>query len=170
MGIATSCFKPSLKAVDTVDVGRMLGTWKVVAVLPTPFEKNGCNPTEVYTWDEAKQRIDVDFTLNKGSLDGPVKSIPQKIYTGGFPQSSGRWQASPVWPIKLSYVIMDLDPEYKWVLVGHPSRSYLWLMGRETSLPQDVIDGRLAVARNEGFDLDKLEYPKHNGVTPGDQK
>mmetsp|Transcript_17776 Transcript_17776/g.35104 ORF Transcript_17776/g.35104 Transcript_17776/m.35104 type:complete len:177 (+) Transcript_17776:320-850(+) len=167
MGVFASCFKPKLKSVPEVDVGHMLGDWKVVAVIPTPFEKNGYNPTEKYTWDEAKQRIDVDFTLNKGALDGPVKSIPQHIYTGSFPKSTGEWQASPMWPIKLSYVIMALDTEqYSWVLVGHPSRSFLWLMGRETSLPQNIIDQNLELAKKEGFNLDNLVYPKHNGQDP----
>lgn len=70
MGLGCSCLKPALPVVPTVDVSRMLGEWRVIAVLPTPLEKGAFNPTEMYTWDKSKQRIDVGFTFNKGSLDG----------------------------------------------------------------------------------------------------
>merc|ERR1711939_623161 len=94
--------------------------------------------------------------------------IPQKIYTGGYPQSTGRWKASPVWPIKLDYIIMDLDPDYNWVVVGHPSRAYFWIMSRSTSLPQAVLDAKVQLAKDNGFDVSKMEYPTHGGEAAKD--
>jgi apolipoprotein D and lipocalin family protein len=147
--------------VASVDVHKMLGTWYVVAVIPTPPEKGGYNPTETYTWDANKQVIKVDFTINKGSLDGPVKSIPQNIYTGGYPTSTGKWLASPFWPLKLDYTIMDLSPDYEYVVVGHRSRSWFWVMSRTTKLPKNIVDKALELGKENGFDIAKVEYPKH---------
>jgi len=138
----------------------MLGAWYVVAVIPTPFEKNAFNPKEAYTWNE-KGHIDVDFTFNVGKVDGPVKSIPQKLYTPSYPLSSGKWQASPFKPIKLDYTIMDLASDYSWVLVGHSSRKWLWVMARETSLDEKIVSQCLNKAENEGFDIKKVEIPEH---------
>jgi len=164
MGIVSSCWKSRLPSVDKVDVNKMLGSWKVIAVIPTPYEKDGHNSTERYSWDSAKKRIDVDFKLNKGSPDGKLVKIPQKIYTGGYPESTGRWKASPFWPVMLDYIIMDVAEDYSWVVVGHPSRNYWWLMAKEaTSLPQEIIDAKLKFAEENGFPIKKIFYPKHTG-------
>jgi len=168
MGMLTSCLKKPLPVVETVDVNRMLGAWYVVAVIPTPFEKNAYNPIEKYTWDASKKRIDVDFKFNKGSLNGPISSIPQKIYTGGYPTSTGRWAASPAWPLKLDYSIMDLAEDYSWVVVGHRSRSFLWVMSRQTNLERSIVDAGLDLAKKNGFDLSKVQYPEHSDAPDAD--
>lgn len=161
MGLVTSCLKTPLPAVPSVDVSKMMGVWYVVAVLPTPPEKGGFNPTENYSWNATKKAIDVDFTLNKKSLDGPIKSIPQTIYTSGYPTSTGKWLASPFWPLKLDYTIMDLGPEYDYIVVGHQSRSWFWVMSRKTTLDKDILDSCLALGKENGFNVSKIEYPEH---------
>jgi apolipoprotein D and lipocalin family protein len=159
------CFPAPLRHVSEVDVNRFLGVWKVIAVIPTPFEVGACNPTERYTWDGKRQRIDVDFTFNAGTVDGPVKSVPQHLYTGKYPVAGGKWSASPMWPIKLDYTIMDLAPDYSWVVVGHHSRKWWWLMAKEqTTLPKDVVDKALALGNECGFDMSQVVYPPHRSV------
>jgi apolipoprotein D and lipocalin family protein len=161
MGLVTSCFKSPLPALPRIDVPKMMGTWYVIAVLPTPFEKGAFNPTEKYTWNAEKKNVAVEFTFNKGSVDGPLKSVPQTIYTGGYPTSTGKWLASPVWPVKLDYTIMDVSSEYDWIVVGHRSRSWFWVMARRTTLPKDIIDQALELGKSNGFNIAKIEYPQH---------
>ena len=36
-----------------------------------------------------------------------------------------------VWPISGDYEVVALDPDYRWSLVGHPSRDYAWILARE---------------------------------------
>lgn len=34
---------------------------------------------------------------------------------------------------------MALDPDYRWSVVGHPSRDYAWILSRTPSLPTDTL-------------------------------
>jgi|UniRef100_A0A7S4GB07 apolipoprotein D and lipocalin family protein len=162
MGFCCSCLKPELKGVDKVQVPQMLGSWYVVGVIPTPFEKGACNPTEVYTWNHDTDCIDVDFHFNDRTLDGPVKSVPQKLYTGGYPDASGKWLASPIWPLKLDYTIMAVSSTYDWVVVGHRSRSFFWIMARQPVLDQAIIQNAMELGKAAGFDMTKIEFPEHS--------
>ena len=47
-----------------------------------------------------------------------------------FFEVGGHW----LWPIAGDYDVMALDPDYRWSLVGHPSRDYAWILAREPQL------------------------------------
>ena len=66
------------KTVDYVNRDKFMVSWYVQAGRFTPLEKNVTNAIEKYTWNENKQLIQIDFSYNKGSFDGPLKKIPQK--------------------------------------------------------------------------------------------
>ena len=62
---ATPSHLPPLKPVSTmVDLPRFMGTWYVVGVKPTFLEVGAVNPVEVYSWNEAERRVDIDFSFN----------------------------------------------------------------------------------------------------------
>jgi apolipoprotein D and lipocalin family protein len=56
-----------------------------------------------------------------------------------------------------------IAPDYSVARVGTPDRKHLWLLARSAALPADVVDDYLAVARAEGFDLDRLITPRQSG-------
>ena len=37
--------------------------------------------------------------------------------------------------VSAAYLVIDLDPDYRWIVVGHPSRNYGWIMARTKTLP-----------------------------------
>ena len=47
--------------------------------------------------------------------------------------------------------MIDLDPDYRWVMVGEPKREYLWVLAREKTLPADTLELLLGRAREAGF-------------------
>jgi apolipoprotein D and lipocalin family protein len=68
------------------------------------------------------------------------------------------------------YHIIALDKQgYQWALVTSSSRSYLWILARNPSLPQPLLNDLLARARRSGFETDKLIHVTQNPVPP-DQK
>mmetsp|Transcript_23382 Transcript_23382/g.28822 ORF Transcript_23382/g.28822 Transcript_23382/m.28822 type:complete len:120 (-) Transcript_23382:550-909(-) len=84
---AFCCNAPLVTYEKEVDVDRFMGNWYVIGVIPTPFEKDAYNPVERYSWNEKKKWVDVDFTFNKGSLNGEVSSVPQCLIVSGYPQA-----------------------------------------------------------------------------------
>jgi apolipoprotein D and lipocalin family protein len=143
------------KTVAHVDRNRFMGDWYVQAGRFTPLEKDVNNALERYTWNEEKQRIEIDFSYNQGSLSGPVKKIPQKGYIENK-ETNAHWKVSPLWPLKFDYLIVALDPEYQWTAIGVPSQKYLWVMTREKQLTKERLEQVLKMIEAEGYPVDNL--------------
>jgi apolipoprotein D and lipocalin family protein len=55
-------------------------------------------------------------------------------------------------PFYGDYWVLELDPAYRWVLVGEPSRKYAWVLARDPELDDATLDALLARAAALGFD------------------
>lgn len=139
------------KTVKYVDIPRFMGPWHVWAGRTTFLENGAHNAVEKYTWNDEEKRIDVDFTFNKDSFDGKLKSLPQKAWIYDS-ETNAHWKVQPFWPFKLDYLVIALDKDYHWTAIGVPSGSYLWIMGREPMVSEE----KLAKIIGE---LDAIGYP-----------
>lgn len=54
--------------------------------------------------------------------------------------------------------ILDLDENYKYAIVGTPSKEYLWILSREKSMDKKTLNILLEKITNMGFDKTKLIY------------
>ncbi len=144
-----------MKTVDKVDINRFMGDWYVLAGRFTFLEKEVHNGLEQYTWSQDQERIDVDFTYNKGSLNGPKKSIPQKAWI--YDQNTkAHWKVSPLWPLKFDYLIVALDKDYRWTAIGVPDQKYLWIMSREWKNPDSIVAEAVKRLNEIGYDSKNL--------------
>ena len=127
MGASSTKLEP-LKPVDNVPVRQLFGTWFVIAVMPTIFEKGAHNAIETYS-DGGKTEgavTDIDFRYNntqaKQERAGrPLKKLPQ---TGSswYDDKTAGWKVSPFWPVKMPYLVIDksktaLDNDAAWFVV-----------------------------------------------------
>mmetsp|Transcript_4551 Transcript_4551/g.5640 ORF Transcript_4551/g.5640 Transcript_4551/m.5640 type:complete len:172 (-) Transcript_4551:690-1205(-) len=160
MGSSTSKL-PALRTVKDVDIPKFIGDWYVIGVIPTYFEKGACNPIEKYSWDSKKKAIAVDFQFNKGTVTGAKKSIQQTLYVDGYPKASGSMKASPFWPVKLPYLLMELSDDHTNCMVGYPSRAYLWIMSKSKSMDKKIYEEYVQIAKEQHYDVSKIENPPH---------
>jgi apolipoprotein D and lipocalin family protein len=65
---------------------------------------------------------------------------------------NARWRESPLWPIYLSYLILWVDPDYQYALVGYPGRGYGWVLSRSSTMDDATYRGLLARFGAEGYD------------------
>ena len=151
---------PALQTVGDCLTERMMGTWFVIAVKPTPFETKNSNAVERYTWipddtPNKKHDFEIDFQFNADEpLKSKLKAMPQKGWidddksqvdpNNRLHTKTGNWKVSPLWPIKLPYLLLEVDTKnYNYCVVGYPSRAYCWIMGRtphmEDGLYQDLV-------------------------------
>jgi apolipoprotein D and lipocalin family protein len=146
--------------VPAVDLQRFMGTWYVWTGRTTFLEKDAHNAVEIYTWNAEKQRIDIGFTFNKGSLDGELKSIPQKAWIEN-PQTNAHWKVSPFWPLKFDYLVIGLDPDYQWTAIGVPSGKYLWIMGRNPQVADSKLQEIVQTVSKTGYPVENLTVIPH---------
>ena len=68
----------------------------------------------------------------------------------------GRLKVSFFRPFYGRYYIIALDKDYKYALVGNPSREYLWILARTKSLDSSIYNELLNTAKQNGFAIEKL--------------
>ena len=52
--------------------------------------------------------------------------------------------------------VVDLDPDYRWAIVGSPDLKYLWILTRDKAFPKADQDALVARARALGYDTSRL--------------
>jgi len=146
---------PPLQTVPRVDLARYAGTWYEIASFPQRFQQGCTLTTATYTL-RADGGLDVENRCRKGSPDGEAA-----VATGRArvvePESGAKLQVSFFWPFWGDYWIVDLSPDYAYAVVGHPSRDYLWILSREPTLPEAVLQGILERLAAQGYELARLQ-------------
>ncbi len=143
------------KTVSKLEIDKFMGKWYVVTGRFTFLEKGAHNSVELYTWNESESRIDVNFTYNKDSFDGKLKSIPQKAWIHDK-DTNAHWKISPFWPIKMSYLVIGLSDDYSWTAIGVPDGKYLWIMSRKPNMEQVEIDKVINQLKASGYPVNDL--------------
>lgn len=150
------------KTVSKVDLQKFMGKWYVIAGRFTFLEKDVHNGVETYKWNEKEQRIEIGFTYNQGSFNGPEKSIPQKGWVYNL-DSKAHWKVSPFWPLKFDYLVIDLAPDYSWTAIGVPNGNYLWIMTREKQVDKKLLPEILERLAKNGYPIQDVVEVPHQG-------
>jgi apolipoprotein D and lipocalin family protein len=147
-GCATS--PPPLKTVRHVDLPRYMGDWYVFANIPYFAEKDCVESIESYAL-RPDGVIANWFRFRKGSFDAPQQRLDfHARVTNRETNAEWRVQFAPL--ISAGYYIIDLDPNYKWAVVGHPSRRYGWILARSKTLPDRIYQAVLGRLAAQGYD------------------
>ncbi len=144
-----------MKTVDYVDLERYMGDWYIIANIPTFIEKNATNAIESYKLTE-NGTIKTTFTFFKSSPDG--KKI---IYhPTGFvynKETNAEWRMQFLWPLKLPFLIIDLDQDYSYTVIGYPSKKYVWIMARDPVMEQGLYKKILENLSDIGYDISLIQ-------------
>ena len=161
LALAGCASQPPLRTVGDFAPERYLGTWHEIAAIPAWFQYQCASDTRaVYSAVPAPDQIGVenscrradgtrDVALGRARFTAPPAEGTLEVTFLSF---GDHW----VWAIGGAYEVLALDPDYRWSLVGHPSRDYAWILAREPRLD----DATLAMLRQrlqaEGYDPCRL--------------
>ena len=56
----------------------------------------------------------------------------------------------------MPFLIIDLDDDYQYTVIGYPSRKYVWIMAREPKLSDEVYEGILSNLAEVGYDISQI--------------
>lgn len=147
---------PPLATVPAVDLNRYVGKWYEIASYPAWFQK-GCTGTTADYTPLPDGRIRVVNRCFKNSLDGPLKESSGSAEVAD-PITKAKLKVTFFWPFKGDYWIIGLDPDYRWAIVGVPSRRYLWILSRTPTLETAVIKDIFQIIEEKGFDPKRLQW------------
>jgi len=144
----------NLPVISSVDINRYTGTWYEIARLPFSFESKLKCITATYSL-RTDGRITVlnkghyitdprKTTSSRGVAFAPDKNAPAKLKVQFF------------WPFRGNYWIMELDDDYRYVLIGEPKLKYLWILSREKRMDEATFKMLVKKASDSGYDLTSL--------------
>ena len=152
--LAVSCQHEPLE-VAHVELQKMSGKWYEIAKLPRATQAGCTGTTADYRVESASELLLVN-ECHEGSLGGPLKRVSARAVASDASE-----------PGKLSidfgfafgdYWVIEVGENYEYLVVGHPSRDYFWILSRTRTLAQPILSGVLERAQKNGFPVGILSY------------
>ncbi len=158
----SACAERPLETVEAFSIEKYLGRWHQIALLPNRFQKECVGET----------------TANYSLLsDGKLRVLNRcRIANGEYIEATGEGRINrrygdparlqvrfaPAWLSWLAlvwgdYWVMSIDEDYSSVMVGTPSREYLWILAREPALSETRYQQLIERAKLAGFTTDRLQ-------------
>ena len=148
-----------MQVVPSVDLARYAGKWYEIARLPNRFQRHCASDTTAGYTLRPDGKIAVVNQCRQS--DGRMKAANGTARRAGAKEPSTKLKVTFFWPFSGNYWIIDLDPDYRWAVVGEPSRKFLWVLSREPRLDAAIYDQILDRAKKQGYDVGPLIKTNH---------
>lgn len=143
-----------LQVVPSLDLGRYAGKWYEIARLPNRFQRAcAANTTATYT---LRPDGKIAVTNECSRTDGRRTSAKGTARVADPKGPNTKLKVTFFWPFSGNYWVIDLDPEYRWAVVGEPGREYLWILSREPRLNEATYHEILERAKQQGYEVGRL--------------
>jgi apolipoprotein D and lipocalin family protein len=149
-----------LRVAPEVDLARYAGTWYEIARLPNRFQQSCASDTKATYTLSGNGKIAV---LNEcRTADGRVKSAKGTAHVASKTGPNTKLKVTFFWPFYGDYWIIDLDPNYRWAVIGEPDRKYFWILARDRHIEGSLFEQIIARATAQGYDLKNLIRTEHS--------
>ncbi|KAL3824615.1 hypothetical protein ACJIZ3_020644 [Penstemon smallii] len=163
--------KKEMEVVKGLDIEKYMGRWYELASFPSRFQpKNGVDTRATYT-------LNPDGTvhvLNETWSDGKRGSIEGSAYKADPKSDEAKLKVKfyvppflPIIPVTGDYWVLYIDGDYQYAVVGQPSRSYLWILSRQSHVDEETYNELVEKAKEQGYDVSKLHKTTHSETPPG---
>lgn len=143
-----------LETVPTVNIEKYMGAWYEIGRYPNSFQKD-CFATRVEYTLQPDGTVRVLNRCRKGSVEGKEKSIEGKAWSVDK-ITNAKLKVRFFWPFSGDYWVIQLDKDYQYAVVGHPERTYLWILSRTPSLDENIYKAIVRKLVEQGYDPDKV--------------
>jgi len=165
---ACSSASPNFKKLATVpkvDLNKYAGDWYEIARIDHWFQKGCVNSVATYNI-RSNGEIEVINKCKVNTPNGKSKEATGRAWVVDKSSNSKLKVQFALSDIKLpflagDYWIIELDEDYKFVMVGEEKREYLWILSRTQIMPLEISRALVSKARKLGFPVEKLIYQGH---------
>jgi apolipoprotein D and lipocalin family protein len=140
--------------VKSLDLQRYLGVWYEIARYPHKFEKNLVGVTATYSLQD-NGNISVVNSGHLLTLGGRMKTAYGKAKFAGK-EHNGHLKVSFFLFFYADYLILDLEENYQWAIIGSSSDNYLWILSKTPQMSPVTYKMLLEKVRSMGYDVSKL--------------
>lgn len=155
LALLTGCVSrpDNIYPVGHFDTARYLGRWYEIARMDHSFERGLSRVSAEYSLrEDGGLKV-----VNRGykAADAKWKEATGKAYFVGAPDQAFL-KVSFFGPFYASYIVFELDQDYRYALISGPDKSYFWLLSRSPTMDEAIKQRLLARAAALGFDTAKL--------------
>lgn len=164
-GLNASAAAP--ETVASVDINRYLGSWYEIASIPQFFQRKCVSDTKAeyeMAREENLVRVINSCKTESGETavaEGRAKVVDQnsnaklqvtflKVFDWVFVPGGHYW-------------ILDLAPDYSYAIVGHPRRTYGWILSRTPNMDPDTLLTLEKKLKALGYDTCKFNTTVQQG-------
>ena len=145
-----------VNAVESFDLSKYLGTWHEIASIPQFFQRKCVRDTKASYSVASDSLIRIDNVCTRDSGGRERATGRARV---GDPDVAAKLEVTFLelfgeyrFLVAADYWVIALEPNYRWAVVGHPSRRYGWVLARDPLLPPVAmaeINGRIKM---QGYD------------------
>ena len=152
--LAAACSNADVPVAQGLELERFQGHWFEISRIPRDYDRT-CHDTTADYRLAAPDKLELDHRCRLGSATGALSELVAPATVD-----------DPAVPAKLtldlglyrgSYWVLEVDEDYEYALVGHPSLTMLWVLSRTPTLPAATLEHLRATASRIGYDPNALE-------------
>ena len=155
LGVMGCSSSPPISTANNVDLDRFMGSWYVIANIPTFIETDAFNAIETYSLNE-DGTVATTFQFREGSIKGEEKTYHSTGYVLDT-ETNAIWGMQFFWPFKADYRIVYVAEDYSQTIIGRNQRDYIWIMARTPQISEDEFLKLLTKAIEEGYDINEIQ-------------
>jgi len=138
---------------------KYLGLWYEIARKDFKFERNLNNTTAEYSLNEDGSIRAINKGYNTVKKEW-TQALGKAKFVGN--EDSAQLKVSFFGPFYSGYNVIALDDNYRYALVAGKNLDLLWILSLETTIPDDIKDKYLQIAKEIGYDTSDLIWVEHN--------
>ena len=154
---------PALQTVLSVDLERYMGTWYEIASFPQRFQK-GCVASMATYSLRRDGKVEALNQCRNETLDGKQRTAKGTAWIVDK-GTNAKLKVRFFWPFSGDYWIIDLGPNYEYAVVGHPKRTYLWILSRQRQMDARTYQSILERLKSQHYDISRLKKTLQPGDT-----
>jgi apolipoprotein D and lipocalin family protein len=154
---------PAIITVASVDLARYTGRWYEIAKIPNRFQKACASDTTADYAIRDDGRLDVinRCARDDGSPD-EARGVARIVDSSGNAKLKVSFVSILGWrPFWGDYWVIGLDENYQWVIVGHPSRKFGWVLARTPEIDDDTLTHIFTIVERNGYQRRAFEMTSH---------
>ena len=143
------------KTVNHFELPTFMGHWYEIAHIPFYWERN-CVCTQIYYKIDPYNRnmYSINNTCHQNSTNGIIKFTEGKGWLSD--DTGAKHKHSFFWPIAGDIWISATAPDFSWIIFGHPTRDYLWIISRTPTMNETLYKDLVKFAEEDGYPVEKL--------------
>lgn len=148
--LSSSSFAAEVKAVESFNLNRYLGTWHEIARFPARFQR-GCKDAKAVYKKINATKISV---LNSCKRNGSISTADGNAIVKGTGKLGVKF--SVFQPFRAPYWVLWIDDGYQTVAVGEPGRKFGWILSRSPNRSKASVAEAVAAFERNGYKTNKL--------------